>query len=188
MDARIEKTKRKIKDALFTVLKKKAIADVTISEICQKAKVNRNTFYAHYATPEKVLEEIAEEYIAEEYKVLNACTTTKEIVIAACEYTKKYSTEIIILLSNTPEELFIGKGITYSIASPIYTIDNKGRELSPKQVEMVHTYIVNGAVAIIKAWLYSGMKETPEEIGETVDYITTSLIKGINRYPFDLFI
>ena len=181
MDARIEKTKRKIKDALFAILEKKAIADVTISEICQKAKVNRNTFYAHYATPEKVLEEIANEYISEEYKVLNACTTTKETVIAACEYTKRHAAENSILLTNTPEELFIGKAIDYSLASPVYLIDNNGEDLSPKQIKMIHTYIVNGAVAIIKEWLYSGMKESPEEIGETVDYITTSLIKGIHQ-------
>ena len=180
MDARIEKTKRKIKNALFAVLDKKAIADVTISEICQKANVNRNTFYAHFATPEKVLEEIADEYISEEYKVLNACTTTKEIVIAACKYTKNHATENIILLSNAPEELFIGKAVNYSIGSPLYYIDDNDVQLSPKEIKMMHTYIVNGAVAIIKEWLYSGMKQTPEEIGETIDYITTSLMKGIH--------
>ena len=180
MDARIEKTKRKIKDALFSILEKKAIADVTISEICLKARVNRNTFYSHFDTPEKVLEEIMDEYLAEEYKVLNAYAATKEIVIAACEFTKKHAKENIVLLSNLSEKLFIEMGVNYSVASSIYIIDNKEGKLSPKQIEMIHTYIVNGAVSIIKEWLYSGMKESPEEIGETVDYITTSLIKGIN--------
>ena len=181
MDARIVKTKKKIKDTLFCILEKKPIADVSISEICNKAKINRNTFYAHFATPETVLEEITEDYISEEYKVLNEYGTTKEIVIAACDFIKAHAKETIILLSNTPEKHFIEKGVKYSAASPIYVIDNKSEGLSPKQIEMIHTYIVNGAVAIIKEWLYSGMKESPEEIGETVDYITTSLIKGIHQ-------
>jgi len=183
MDARIVKTKKKIKDTLFCILEKKPIADVSISEICNKAKINRNTFYAHFTTPEKVLEEITEDYISEQYKVLNKYGTKKEITIAACEFIKAHAKENFILLSNTSEKYLIDIGIKYSAASPIYVIYNKSEGLSPKQLEMIHTYIVNGAVAILKEWLYSGMKEAPEEIGETVDMITTSLIRGINQ-PF----
>jgi len=161
------------------ILQTKKIYEVSVSEICNKAKINRNTFYAHFATPEKVLEEIADEYIAEERNLLDSCTTTKEIVIAACRYIKAHAKENIILLSNGVEKQFIEKGVDYSIAAPIYVIENKKQQLSPKQIKMINTYIVNGAVAIIKEWLYSEMKESPEEIGEMVDFITSSLIAGI---------
>jgi len=181
MDARIIKTEKKIKEALFFILQTKKIYEVSITEICKRAKINRNTFYAHFASPEAVLDAIAEDYLSDEYKVLENHTKTKDIVITACRYIKSHSNENLILLSNTTEKAFIEKGVTYSKNAPFYTIDNRDKRVSPKRFKMIHTYIINGAVAIIKEWLYSGMKESPEEIGEMVDYITTSLIRGINQ-------
>lgn len=181
MDARIIKTKQKIKETLLFILQTKKIYEVSITEICTKAKINRNTFYAHFATPEAVLDAIAEDYLSEEYRVLENHTKTKYIVVAACRYIKSNANKILILLSNTTENVFIEKGVTYLKNAPFYTIDNRNKKLSPKKTKMVHTYVVNGAVSIIKEWLYSGMKESPEEIGEMVDYITTNLIKGINQ-------
>ena len=177
----MEKTKKKIKQALLSLLEKKRITDLSISEICKKAHVNRNTFYAHFATPEKVIDEIADDLTNEEFKLLRARRTTKEIVIAACEYTKAHANENRILLSNGGEKYFIEKSIEYSVKAPIYIINNDDNKLTSKQIEMVHTYIIHGAVAILKEWLYSGMKESPEEIGEMVDRISSSLIAGINR-------
>ena len=181
MDARIIKTKNKIKEALLIILQTKKIYEVSISEICKKANINRNTFYAHFATPEAVIEAIAEDYVAEEYKILDKLTKTKDIVVAACKYIRTHANENIILLSNIAEKQFIEKGISYSKNAPFYTINNQDKSLSPEQIKMIHSYIVNGAVAIIKDWLYSGMKESPEEIGKTVDFITSSLIAGINH-------
>ena len=180
MDARIIKTKKRIKDTLLFILQNKKLHEVSISEICKRAKINRNTFYAHFATPEAVLDEIAEEYLAEEYLLLNRCSTSKEAVITACKYTKQHAQTNAVLLENHSTKTFVDRGVNYSVDSPIYIIDNNGIYFS-EEIEMIHTYIVNGAVAIIKEWIYSGMKESPEEIGEKIDYITTCLIAGINR-------
>ena len=181
MDARIIKTKKKIKETLLVILQTKMINDVSISEICNKAKINRNTFYAHFATPEAVLEEVANELLSEEYTILENYTRTKDIVVAACKYINVHAREHLILISNNVENYSIRKAIIYSQNAAFYKIDNRDKRVSPKRFKMIHTYIINGAVSIIKEWLYSGMKESPEEIGEMVDYITASLIRGINQ-------
>lgn len=49
MDKRVEKTTKKLTDALFELLKSKQISSITVSELCLKAGVNRRTFYIHYA-------------------------------------------------------------------------------------------------------------------------------------------
>ena len=181
MDARIIKTTKRIRDTLLLILQNKKLNDVSISEICRRARINRNTFYMHFASPEAVLESIADELISEEYKILENHTKTKDIVIAACQFIKEHAKENIILLSTGIEKEFIERGINYSHNAPFYTIENADEGYSPKHIKMIHSYIVNGAVAIIKEWLYSGMKESPEEIGETIDTITTCLIAGINQ-------
>ena len=43
--------------ALLSLLEKKPFEYITISEICEKAEVNRSTFYLHYENTSDLLEE-----------------------------------------------------------------------------------------------------------------------------------
>ena len=180
MDARIVKTKQKIKDTLMLLLQSKRISEVTISELCKKANINRNTFYAHYSTPEQVLDEVANDLQEGLYSVLNDSSTSEQTLIAACKYTKDNAKNNIILLDNNAESIFVKKGIDHSINSRIYVVDNQNGRFSEKQIKLIHEYITIGAVAIMKSWLYSGMKESPEEIGKLIDFINSSLVAGLN--------
>lgn len=50
MDRRVERTKRNIYLAFFDLLKKKAMDDITITELAAAADIDRRTFYKHYNT------------------------------------------------------------------------------------------------------------------------------------------
>ena len=50
-------TAKKMDLALISLLKKKSFEYVTVSEICEKAGVNRSTFYLHYETVDDLLNE-----------------------------------------------------------------------------------------------------------------------------------
>lgn len=56
-DKRIEKTKACILQALTQLLEKKAISDITVTELAEAANINRKTFYAHYSSIQNVVEE-----------------------------------------------------------------------------------------------------------------------------------
>ena len=63
--------KKFIKDALIELMRTKTIDRISILELCKTADVNRNTFYAHYSTPEDVLNEIENELVEEFRKFMN---------------------------------------------------------------------------------------------------------------------
>ena len=44
-------------EALLVLLEKKEYEFITVKEICEKAGVNRSTFYLHYETIDELLEE-----------------------------------------------------------------------------------------------------------------------------------
>ena len=48
MDIRIEKTRNSIINAFLELRSKKAIEKITIKELCEKAMINKSTFYAHF--------------------------------------------------------------------------------------------------------------------------------------------
>lgn len=47
----------KMNDALFKLLEFKEFTDITITDICKEANVNRTTFYAHYENTNDLLQE-----------------------------------------------------------------------------------------------------------------------------------
>ena len=48
MDKRIEYTKKTLKDTFLSLLAEKDIINITVSEICKEAGINRGTFYRYY--------------------------------------------------------------------------------------------------------------------------------------------
>lgn len=48
MDRRIERTKNSIIDAFLELRSKKEIEKISVKELCEKAGINKSTFYTHY--------------------------------------------------------------------------------------------------------------------------------------------
>lgn len=65
IDLRIVKTKEALHNTLLELLNEKALEDISISEICRKAKINRGTFYLHYNQIEDLFEEYFKEITAD---------------------------------------------------------------------------------------------------------------------------
>lgn len=47
-DRRILKTRAAIKEAFFSILEYKPVEKITVRELCDKADINRSSFYDHY--------------------------------------------------------------------------------------------------------------------------------------------
>ena len=63
MNRKIQMTKRCIRLALFECLKEKDINKITISSLCEKADINRSTFYKYYGSQYDVIKEMEQEVI-----------------------------------------------------------------------------------------------------------------------------
>lgn len=48
MDIRITKTRKSIADAFLELRARKPIEKITVKELCEKAQINKSTFYTHY--------------------------------------------------------------------------------------------------------------------------------------------
>ena len=55
MDRRIRKSKNALKKAMFQLMQKKAVSQISIRELCELAYVNRSTFYSNYGKEFKKL-------------------------------------------------------------------------------------------------------------------------------------
>ena len=57
-------TRRAMQDALIELLRNQPLGSITVKALCERADVNRSTFYAHYASIEELLHDIEDETMA----------------------------------------------------------------------------------------------------------------------------
>ncbi len=63
MDLRVIKTKKNIRDAFLELRKKYSIEEIKVNTLCDKAMVNKTTFYNHYQDIYELSEELEEEVL-----------------------------------------------------------------------------------------------------------------------------
>lgn len=65
MDARIESSLKRIKEAYLEEKRKKQIPEIKVIDICQKAGINKTTFYRHYRDIYDLADDIEMEVVRE---------------------------------------------------------------------------------------------------------------------------
>ena len=65
MDKRIINTKKKLTNSLLALLSKEKLQDITVLELCQKAQINRTTFYKYYKDVNDLVTKIEDSLINE---------------------------------------------------------------------------------------------------------------------------
>ncbi|MBR5015490.1 MAG: TetR/AcrR family transcriptional regulator [Clostridia bacterium] len=73
MDRRVARTRRNIYLAFFSLLQKKTMDEITVTELAALADVDRKTFYSHYQTVQDVFEEFKSDVYAEVLNTLAEC-------------------------------------------------------------------------------------------------------------------
>ena len=65
---RIRLSKKMLKDALIEILQTSNFQNLSITEICSKAEINRTTFYKYYSNERDLYDEIESDFFKEPLK------------------------------------------------------------------------------------------------------------------------
>ena len=176
-DARVRYTKKVLRDSLFDCLKEKSINNVTVKEVCEKADLNRATFYKHY----KDCYDLIEQLQAEELKEFEQLFKVND------KYGKKLTGDILALLDKYADlnEAVVNGKVADRLKTDMIRISEENciaewKEAMPKatddEVEMLFTSICASIfeLAISKKGSY------PNE--SIIDFIHSMLISCINNY------
>lgn len=86
VDLRVEKTERGIKNAFIELRSKKPLEKITVRELCQKAQINKSTFYTHY----KDIYELSDTLEAEVVEsITNSISCRKNMLENPAEFTSE---------------------------------------------------------------------------------------------------
>lgn len=163
-DRRVAITKRMLKEALTEMLGEVDIYHVSIRELCQRADVNRTTFYKYYGSQFDLLADMENDLLVFLSKTIteNAADPNR-IIETACGYLEDHLEFGRLILNNNVDPLFPQK--LFSL-TPIReaALDRFSGLQDETMVEYLYNYITYGVYRIVCMWLNKEQRESPEKI------------------------
>lgn len=166
-------------EAFLELLEKKDFAYITVKEICEKAGVNRSTFYLHYETIADLLSESAQ-YIIDRFVEFMSYDPVEfleklpdrpldELYLITSEYLTPYLNYI-----KAHKRLFrttIEKATTLGMNDAYCALNRHVFEpilarfhVPPEDMKYMLSFYINGLMAIISEWLKGDCKDSVEHI------------------------
>ena len=175
-DIRVIRTQTALLEALEDLIKTKKLSNITITELCTAAKINRNTFYYHYNNIFEFLDE-HKKIIIDDLNEISEISKThnKQNLVEVFSVLKKHPHFLNILISPNCDLDFFNEifDVASSKASIIFS---KDPSIITNREKLLCAYCNAGCNAVIITWIMNDMKETPEEIA---DFIWLSSKNGI---------
>jgi len=185
LDKRCIKTKRAIKTALATLMARKDISDISVTEIAQAADVNRKTFYSHYSSVYDVLDEIEGDIVEELTELIEQSDYSDRNWNP--EPLFKRLTELITSNAEFYRYLFEETSYTSLFERVKSVLKGKigrelaaGTQLSETRLETAAEYIAGGTLSAYRIWL-SGDRSMPlDEVSDTIRLLSFSGYDGLS--------
>lgn len=170
---RILYTKKLIKESLIELLQSKKIHQITVTDICKTANINRGTFYTHYKDAYDLLKSMEDELFNQilVYIEETPVEAYKDILLLkALELIKGNEALCKILFC---------KHMETNIMDRIIYVANKAeldKLVSSQEVDDVFLkyfikYSVGGILSVIQTWLENDLNESPQEIVTLINHI-----------------
>lgn len=183
-DRRVKYTRMVLEASLIELLQKKHIDKISVKEICEKADINRSTFYAHYSDPNNLLQTIVQSVLSE----LNAYLDNFSYKKNGTESIQIISRIFDYIIANADRfKVILGENGDIGLQKKIMMlVQQKGMrewwnhiELDEELIEYLLLFGVNGSIGIVQKWLQSGMKQSAVEMAEIITNLT---LRGYSAY------
>ena len=175
---RIMLTKRLLKNSLLELLEQKNIKKISVSELCQKAGINRSTFYNHYGSQFDVLKDMELDMINDldniwENGIHKDDWTLSKRATAFCRYLSENKRFVKLIFLNCDidngniDSEFSSLLINAAHVHNFYT-KNFSNEKEKQKHNLMTTFVAHGTYQMVRKWLIEDMPITPEEMGELI--------------------
>ena len=180
-DARVRYTKMVIKQQFAAILTTTLLNKVTVKEICERAEINRATFYRYYADPYDLLEKMEQEFLEDMFKKLEESVSigAKKVLILIMEKMKENISLYQTLFSDNGDRRFIEKLFTLCYKEHAVNLHEQFHDLPFQKQEFLFYFIAQGCSGILTQWLTNGMETPIEEVADFAERLINNALKGL---------
>ncbi len=181
-DRRTKYTRMVLRQSLLELLEHEPVEKITVTQLCEKADINRGTFYIHYDSPHDLLcqlqDELYESIIGYVENIMDQDKMSSYMLSIIQEVYSQLDL-CRILFGPHGDTNYIKKVI--AIARDEFLAEWKPlyRHRSERELEMIYSFFINGAMGIIQEWLNSAHPEPPVQIAELITHLYSLGLKGL---------
>lgn len=179
MDRRSRRTRSALTAALMSLLAEKQLKDITVTELAERADVNRATFYAHYQDIYDMADQVKQEtmlicsQLVEAHAQEVARGDFAELLTDMFEFAKENQGLFEVFLGTNGDGSFLRSLIDmvrekmFEMTHPIDRVvehradlaDALDAEQAQKLYDYQFEYIAGGAVNMLRSWVGGGCEE-----------------------------
>lgn len=179
-DRRVKRTKKLLRDSLFSLLQTKSINEITITELTEVADINRATFYFYYTDIFDMLDQIQNEA----YEMFETVLQGTEEHINSQEAFAKYIENILLFCKENPSiarfvitreynNNKVLKKIKKLLAKNVPVAKETYAQDDPRR--FILNFALNSLTGTVVDWMDDGMIIPPDVMA---DFISNMYISG----------
>lgn len=171
-----------LKNALMDLLSEKgSVTKISVRELCERADLNRSTFYAHYSEPKELLEEVETELLDATREHLQKIGAENDIgahryLLSFLIYIKENDKPFRTLLIDAGDPEFRSKFMQQSI---IQFVENLNISFPKDQEQYIYSYILNGSTGVIIQWMRSDYSIDENALVDLLFFINQSALVNL---------
>ena len=171
-----------LKNALMDLLSEKgSVTKISVRELCERADLNRSTFYAHYSEPKELLEEVEAELLDATREHLQKIGAENDVgahryLLSFLIYIKKNEKPFRTLLIDAGDPEFRSKFMQQSI---IQFVENLDIAFPKEQEQYIYSYILNGSTGVIIQWMRSDYSIDENALVDLLFFINQSALVNL---------
>ena len=175
-------SKMLLKYALMDLLSEKgSVTKISVRELCERADLNRSTFYAHYSEPKELLEEVEAELLDATREHLQKIGAENDIgahryLLSFLMYIKENDKPFRTLLIDAGDPEFRSKFMQQSI---IQFVENLNISFPKDQEQYIYSYILNGSTGVIIQWMRSDYSIDENALVDLLFFINQSALVNL---------
>lgn len=149
-------TKRKLSKSLISLLTSKSITEIDVSELCEKAGINRTTFYKHYASLYHLLDELIVQFfkrIETLFLSLSSGENTTSKVAYLLKYLKQNREFVTIIMNNNSFSTISERLIQLNFVCNLINSNIQYRKNAYVSEDYYVDFIISGWIAAIRRWV-----------------------------------
>ena len=171
VDRRTKYTKMMTKQALLELIVNQPLSKITVTDICNRADINRGTFYKYYSDPYDLLQQIENELFLDIKNIFQkslSIVTNYDFLVQILEYIAKNSSVCKVLFITHGDKDFISRILQLAHDKTIMEYRATASDATIESLEMLYIFISNGIVGITQNWIQNDMKQDPKELAELI--------------------
>ncbi|HHT66681.1 MAG TPA: TetR/AcrR family transcriptional regulator [Erysipelotrichaceae bacterium] len=179
MSARKHTTKDYINIALYYLMSKRNYQDITVTDICNKAKVSRMSFYRYYNNKEDIFINYCDERFEDFFRIINEkkVNDVYSFLLEAFHYVQKYARQVTILKRACLENLLVEKFTDYgSYLAGRVNLSNSDDIVVNR---IVAAFLAGGIANILLLWFELGLDLQAKEMTDIAYNIFGSTLDEI---------